>query len=64
MDADACASCFRPFLSDLASSPLTLPVVGDLRRLSTGARYGLAFGVAVVASGLIVAVLVVIGTFV
>jgi hypothetical protein len=64
MDADACASCFRPFLSDLAGSPLTLPVVGDLRRLSTGARYGLAFGVAVVASGLIVAVLVVIGTFV
>ncbi len=61
MDADACVHCFRPFLSEAAGSPLTLPLVGDLRRLSTGARYAWAFGVGLVVAGLIVGVVMLVG---
>jgi ribosomal protein L40E len=43
---DRCPACFTPFLGGSSGVDLALPVVGDLTRLSRGARLALAGGAA------------------
>jgi ribosomal protein L40E len=46
LDADTCQECFSPFLGGASAGPsLRIPVVGDVWKMSRGARMTLAFGV-------------------
>ncbi len=65
LDATACATCGTGFLAGLHaadSASLTLPVVGDVGRLSRNARLVLAVGLGLVVALLLTGLVLLIGT--